>query len=164
MSEKKAVTPENPPPVGVDDVADPDELMGDISKLSFLKVGAISLLAHAVLIGVTSTTYIQQCVKYGTMHPWVEIQEIDRKERLEKRRKEREASQKQLIEDRKKAKAAKKGEDKDGAKPAGGKDDPAPKGGTPNGNGGTKPKKTPGVKDSSGLDLLGDSATKPEAP
>lgn len=163
MSKKKTVTPENPPAVAVDDVADPDELMGDISKLSFLKVGVVSLLIHAVLIGVTSAEYIQLCVEHGTMHPWVKVQENEHKARLEKRLKDREASQKQMVEDRKKAKAAKKDKGKDGGKPDGGKDDPAPKGGKPNGNGGTEPnRKTPGVKEPSKLDLLGDTATDSE--
>jgi len=167
MGENKSMPGQDPPAGRTDDVADPDELMGDVSKLSFLKVAVISLLAHAVLIGATSVEYIQLCVEHQTIRPWIKIQEIDRKAKLEKLRKDREAAQKQLIEDRKKAaKAAGKGKDKGDQRPDGGKDKPEPKGGEPaGGNGGTEPKNnTPGVKDGSGLDLLGDPATDPESP
>jgi len=66
---------------------DPDELMGDINKLSFLGTTGISLLIHVLLIGGTSVGFIMLCAEYNTLHPEAEIRAQAEAQRLEDRAK-----------------------------------------------------------------------------
>ena len=49
--------------------ATPDELMKDITRFSLAKTLLISLIVHAVLIGLTSIAFIVDAVKHGTLDP-----------------------------------------------------------------------------------------------
>ena len=88
------------------DAVDPDELMGRISSLSFLRMAGISVAIHVVLIGVTSIGFLMDCSKYKTWHPDAEIRRITKEQRAEKLRKDREDAQRKLIADRKKGPGA----------------------------------------------------------
>ena len=115
--------PARPTSVAGDQV-DPDELMGDINRLSFFKVAWISLLIHLVLIGATSVGYVMLCAEHQTLYPDREIQRIAKEDREKKLRADREAANKKLIAEQK-AKAAKgkggKAGGGDGANGGGGK-------------------------------------------
>ena len=49
--------------------SDPDDLISGISRLSIWKTSLGSLVAHAVLIGVTSIGFIALCTQHKTLHP-----------------------------------------------------------------------------------------------
>lgn len=94
---------------------DPDELMGDINKLSFFGTTMLSLLIHVLLIGGTSVGFIMLCAEYNTLDPKAEI-----RARTEQRRTEERA--KKIAEQRaryaaRKAKTPKDGGDKGGRGP-----------------------------------------------
>lgn len=71
------------------DPVDPEALMGRVNGLSFLSMLLVSVLVHSLLIGVTSVTYIRQCMAHGTLYPDAAIREQVQKERTEERRKKR---------------------------------------------------------------------------
>ncbi len=94
-------------PRGVPDgQIDPDELMGEINSVSFLRTAGISFFVHLVLIVGTSIGYVMLCFEHGTVHPDREVQRIAKEERQRKLREDREAAHKKLMADQK-AKAAK---------------------------------------------------------
>lgn len=92
-----------------DDQVDPDELMGDINRLSFFKVAGISVLIHLVLIGATSVGYVMLCAEYQTLYPDREIQRIAKEDREKELRADREAAHKKLIAEQKAKTASSKG-------------------------------------------------------
>jgi len=100
MSDNQSNNPVESP--GSDQI-NPDELMGEVNKLSFFRTFTISVIVHVVLIGVTSIGFITLCAEHNTLHPDVVIRRIAKEERAEELRKEREEAQKQLIADQKKA-------------------------------------------------------------
>ena len=130
MSKKKppvapdGQTPERPP----DGEIDPDELMGDISSLSFLKTSIISVVIHLVLIGATSIGFVMLCLEHDTLHPDLKVQEIARQKGIEKRLAERLKRQEQLLADRKAKGATSRG---GGKEPDGGANGSGGRGKTP---------------------------------
>jgi len=100
MSDNLANNPVQTP--GGDQV-DPDELMTEVSSVSFLRTFLISVVIHAVLIGVTSIGFLMLCAEHNTWDPDVVIRQIAKDKRAEELRKEREDAQKKLIADQKKA-------------------------------------------------------------
>ncbi len=78
-----------------DGIVDPDVLMAEVNKTSLLKTTLVSVLLHAVLLGVTSLTFISLCAEYNTLHPKDAIQaeaEQQRKEELKQKRLDRQAA------------------------------------------------------------------------
>jgi len=103
---------------------DPDELMGDINKLSFFGTTLVSLLIHAVLIGGTSVGFIMLCAEYNTLDPKTEIRAEAEKRRVEER-KQKLADQRAKYAADKKATTPKGGEPQGGGNTGGQGDKPA---------------------------------------
>ena len=104
---------------GPDDPIDPDELMGEVNSVSFLRTTLISVGVHLVLIAGTSIGFVLLCAEHGTLDPDTEVRRIAKEQRQKTLREEREAAHKKLMAEQK-AKKASGGKDPKGGGSGGG--------------------------------------------
>lgn len=125
------------PRLSLDDAtaADPSVVLQGMSRGSLAAVVVVAIVAHVVVIGITSMNHISLCLKYGTFWP-KPIMKREREEAEKRKMEERvEADRQKALAEQEKAAAAK---DKKAAEPdapagkkEGGNDTAAPRAKTP---------------------------------
>jgi len=91
----------------VEPSANPAELMSHITSLGFTRTLVISIIAHVILVGVTSVAFVQLCLAYGTTDPRAEVRRVEKEKEDEKREAARTAEREKLKAEAEAREAAK---------------------------------------------------------
>ena len=85
-------------------MARPDELLTDIERSVFGRALVVSIVLHAVLIGVTSISLFRDWAEYGVHSPsWINAEKTKARKEAEETRRREEAEKKAAAEEAKAA-------------------------------------------------------------
>ncbi|HPD14806.1 MAG TPA: hypothetical protein PLE19_07645 [Planctomycetota bacterium] len=102
--------PESTAPQAVD----PDELLADVKRQSFLRTVAASTVVHVIVILLTSIGYIGLMRQYKSWHPRIEMKRLAKEQREREDEQRRKEAHDKFLADQAKKKAGEKGGDEKG--------------------------------------------------
>jgi len=102
--------PESTAPQAVD----PDELLADVKRQSFLRTVAASTIVHVIVILLTSIGYIGLMRQYKSWHPRIEMKRLAKEKREQEDEQRRKEAHDRFLADQAKRKAGEKGGDEKG--------------------------------------------------